>query len=348
LKRKWIIGIVILVAIIGIMVLAATRSKNGNASEIKLSQATIKTFTKDVQSSGKTKAKKSASLRFQTSGKLIWITVKEGDHVFAGQAIAGLDSREVEKNLQKALTDYSSERNDFEETWRVTYNGVQDPNSALTDTVKRILQKNQWDLNKSVYDVELRSLAVEFATLVSPISGIVSHIDVATPGVNITPAGAVFEIIDPDSLVFEANIDETDVGKLEVGQLASIALDAFPDATFSAKVSYISFSSIVSAGGATVFPVEVAFEEAQKIRIGLNGDVTIFAISIPDALIVPSDAIRDSTNGKYVYKKTNNTYEKNPVKVGFSNDTDTIIENGLTSGDEVVIKGFSSIPNNGK
>jgi RND family efflux transporter MFP subunit len=347
-KRKWIISGIILVAIVGFIIIGFINKKTTSPSEIKTAKVTNQTFTKNVQSSGKTKAKKFADLKFQTSGKLAWINVKEGDHVTAGQAIAGLDAREVEKNLQKALTDYTKQRNDYEETWRVTYSGVQDPNSALTDTVKRILQNNQWDLNKAVYDVELSHLALEYATLISPISGIISHIDVATPGVNITPATASFEIVDPDSLVFEANIDETDVGKLEVGQTASIALDAFPDATFSAHVSYISFSSIISAGGATVFPVEVAFNEAQKIRIGLNGDVTIFAISIPDALTIPSDAIRESTNGKYVYKKVNNSYEKIPVKIGFANDTDTIIESGLNAQDDVVIKGFSSIPNNGK
>jgi macrolide-specific efflux system membrane fusion protein len=77
-----------------------------------------------VQSSGKTKADTSAELKFQTSGKLAWVNVKEGDAVEAYQAIAGLDPREVQKTLEKALRDYSSERNDFEEMWRVTYQGT--------------------------------------------------------------------------------------------------------------------------------------------------------------------------------------------------------------------------------
>ena len=81
------------------------------------------------------------------------------DRVKAYQAIAQLDSREVQKNLEKVLRDYSAERNDFEEMWRVTYKGIKDPQTALTDTVKRILEKNQWDLEKAVLDVELKHLA---------------------------------------------------------------------------------------------------------------------------------------------------------------------------------------------
>ncbi|MCX6792173.1 MAG: hypothetical protein NT149_04005, partial [Candidatus Gottesmanbacteria bacterium] len=130
---------------------------------------------------------------------------------------------------------------------------------------------------------------------------------------------------------------------LLLGQTASIALDAFPDATFSGKVSYISYISETSAGGATVFPVKIAFDEPQKLRIGLNGDVTIETNAIPDALVVPIEAIREQNSGKYVYKKTGKTYTLVPVATGEQNDTEIIITQGLSKGDEVVTKGFSYV-----
>ncbi|MCX6794100.1 MAG: biotin/lipoyl-binding protein, partial [Candidatus Gottesmanbacteria bacterium] len=172
MKKRLIIGgiiIAVLLISVGLWRTSAKKSVNGGIQTAKVIR---KVFVKNVTSSGKkTKADKSAELKFQTSGKLTWVNVKEGDTVAAYQAIAGLDVREVQKNLDKALRDYSSERNDFEETWRVTYKGVQNPNTALTDTAKRILQKNQWDLDKAVLDVELKHLAVEYATLVTPIAG---------------------------------------------------------------------------------------------------------------------------------------------------------------------------------
>jgi HlyD family secretion protein len=199
-------------------------------------------------------------------------------------------------------------------------------------------------LETAVLDVELKHLAVEYATLITPIAGIVSHLDTPVAGVNITPATAVFEIVDPSSLVFQANIDEVDVGNLTVGQVATIALDAFPEATFSGKVSYISYISETSAGGATVFPVKISFDETQKLRIGLNGDVTIETLSIPNAVVIPIEALREEDSGKFVYKKTGKTYELVPVTIGEQNDTDVVITDGLSPGDEVVTKGFSYIP----
>lgn len=321
------------------------RNRQASSQNSAITTASVKRadFVKSVSSSGKTAATESVDLKFQTSGKLAWVNVKEGDEVVAYTAIAGLDPREVQKNLEKALRDYLSERNDFEETWRVTYQGRSSPNQALNDTIKRILEKNQWDLEQAVLDVELKHLAVEYATLVTPIAGIVAHVDTPVAGVNITPATAVFSIVDPNSLVFEASVDETDIAGLTVGQAATIVLDSFPDATFSGTISTISYISEQSSGGATVFPVKIAFEAAQNLRVGLNGDIIIETNRMDNVLTVPTEAIREDKGQAYVYKKSGQKFEKIIVTTGPKNEDEIVIINGLNEGDTIVIKGFASI-----
>lgn len=343
LFRYWkFIGVVLIVVSAGIFLSQRAQAQK-TAAAITTGTATKQNFSKTLSSSGKTKADKSVELKFQTSGKLTWVGVKEGDHVNAYQAIASLDSREVQKNLEKALRDYSNERNDFEQTWRVTYDGKK-PNDAFNDTVKRILEKNQWDLEKAVLDVELKHLALEFSTLITPISGIVTHIDTPVAGVNITPATSVFALADPKSLIFEANVDETDVGSLVLGQKAAILLDAFPEATYSGTITYISYTSQQSSGGATVFPVKVSFDQPENLRIGLNGDITIVTDRKDDALTVPTESIREEKGQTYVYKKVKGAYEKTKVSTGAKNEDDIIVTEGLIEGDVVVTKGFTNIP----
>lgn len=314
------------------------------ASAVKTAVVKSATFTKTIASSGKTKATRTAELKFQTSGKLTWVGVKEGDRVKAYQAIAQLDVREVRKNLEKALRDYSAERNDFEEMWRVTYKGTKDPNSALTDTVKRILEKNQWDLEQAVTDVELKHLSVEYASLVTPIAGIVTRVDSPIAGVNITPATAVFEVVDPDSLVFEASVDEVDAANLAIGKTAIITLDAFPDMPFSGTISKIAFTAKTSSGGATVFPVEVAIASVSAIRIGMNGDVVINADIQENTLIIPSEALRENSSESYVYKKQGKTYTKTKIVLGSRSEGEAVVTSGILEGDEVVVKGFDKLP----
>lgn len=347
LKFKWLIaGILVILLGAGVIFVRAKNSET-QQSQISTAAAVREDFTKTVSSSGKTKAEKSVDLKFQTSGRLAWVGVQEGDHVNAYQAIAGMDQREVQKNLTKTLRDYSAQRLDFEQAWKDNWPAAaqshEDVTHAPNDSITQILEKNQWDLDKAVLDVELKDLAVEYATLVTPIAGIVTSIDTPVAGVNITPATSVFTVVDPDSMVFEANADETDIGNLKLGQKAQITLDAFPDATFSGTISYISYASQLSAGGATVFPVRISFDSPQDIRIGLNGDVTIDSVNEPNVITVPIEAVREDAGTKYVYKKTGTTYMKTPVHTGMQNDSRVIVLDGLSEGDVVVTKGFTTI-----
>lgn len=343
LLRYWKFIGTALVLIAGLMFWSNRAGAQKIAASVTTETVTKKNFSKILSSSGKTKAEKSVDLKFQTSGKLAWVGVKEGASVSAYQAIARLDTREVQKNLEKTLRDYSSERNDFEHMTRVTYN-VNKPSDAANDILKRILEKNQWDLEQAVLDVELKHLAIEFTTLISPIAGIVTHIDTPVAGVNITPASAVFSVADPNSLIFEATVDETDVGGITIGQKATITLDAFPEATYSGTITYISYISEQSSGGATVFPVKVLFDQPGNLRIGLNGDISIVTDRRDDVLTIPTEAIREEKGETYVYKKTDGKYVKTVIQTGNKNEDDIIVTGGLSEGDAVVTKGFTSIP----
>lgn len=345
MKRKVIIiGIIVVVIAAGLLLRQRSLVKADSATAIATAPVIKKDFVKRVESSGKTKAGKSVDLKFQTSGRLAWVGVKEGDNVSAYQAIAGMDVREVQKTLEKSLRDYSSQRNTFDQTWKVTYNNVQDPTTAPNDTVRRILEKNQWDLEKSVLDVELKHLSLEYATLVTPIAGLVTHIDTPVAGINITPATSVFEIIDPDSIVFEAKIDEVDVGLLSVGQEAIVSLDAYPDREFKATITRIAYAAETSTGGATVFPVELTLSDSQSLRVGFNGDVRIDASKMSDALVIPVSALREESKSKYVFKKVGDSYKKIPVTVSTTSDNEAVITEGLAQGDQIVTKGFTQIP----
>lgn len=343
MKKIVIIAIITLVLFGGAIGISA-RKKLASNNAVKIAKVRKTDFRSIIHSSGKTAANRSVDLKFQTSGRLAWVGVGEGDTVAAWEAIAGLDVREVQKTLEKTLIDYSSQRNTFEDTRK--YNQpANTAKDALNDKMRHILEDNQWDLDKAVLDVELKHLAVEFATLISPIAGIVTHIDTPIAGVNITPSTAVFSIADPNSTVFEANVDESDIADLTLGQEVTILLDAFAEASFSGSISFISYTSQQSSGGATIFPVKITFRNPpQTLRFGLNGDIEIITNQVPDALVIPLEAVRDDSQGQYVYIKTNDSYEKKPIETGLRNEDETIVKTGLSEGDVVVTKGFSNIP----
>jgi len=286
-----------------------------------------------VSASGSIEAENQVDLKFQTSGLLSWVGVKEGDQVKKWQALASLDKRELEKNLLKALRDYNKERWDFDEDSQITYQ-----NEIIDSTIRRVLEKNQFDLDKAVADVEIKDLAIKLSTLVSPIEGIVTHIDEPIAGVNITPATAVFTVADPAGMKFVANIDEVDIANIKEGQKAIITLDAHPDQEFQGTVKKVSFAAITTRGGGTAFPIEIGLPENESLqfKVGMNGDVEIVLTEKENVLVVPNQALFQKKDQAFVKILQNGKIKEVEVKIGMEGETETEIIEGLQEGQQVI------------
>ena len=171
-----------------------------------------------------------------------------------------------------------------------------------------------------------------------------TRVDTPVAGVNITPSTAVFEVIDPQSLVFEANVDEVDSADIAIGKRATVTLDAFPKTPFIGSVASIAFAARSSSGGATVFPVEVSIATSSAVRIGMNGDVAIEADTQENVVVIPTESVREEEKASFVYKKEEKGYKKTMVELGVRSDSEVVVLSGLTEGDEVVVKGFTNLP----
>jgi RND family efflux transporter MFP subunit len=287
-----------------------------------------------VSASGSIASETEVDLKFQTSGLLAWVGVKEGDLVKKWQAIASLDTRALRKSLEQELIDYSKGRNDFEEMRLETYGEGTD----LTDTIKRILQKNQWDLNRAVLDVELQSITMQYATIISPIDGIVTHIDVPVPGVNITATTALFTIADPQNLEFIAKIDEVDIGFLEATQSAQIILDSYPDDPIDTFISSIDFASTTDSSGSTVYLARFKLNNPNlnHYRLGMNGEVIITTSQKSDVIAVPYQSILEDDQTEVQLIKEDQII-KVPVTTGIIGEDYIEITSGLTEGQTIVV-----------
>jgi len=299
----------------------------------QLTQVKKSDLTQTITASGKIRSETEVKLKFQTSGQLTWVGVKEGDYVKKWQAIASLDQRELKKTLEQELIDYSKERNDFEEDILKTYK-----DTVITNTIKRILQKNQWDLNRAILDVELQDITLKYATLISPIDGIVTNIDVPVAGVNITPTTAYFTIADPNNLVFEAEIDETDIGLVTANQSAELILDAFLDDPIPITVDLIDFSASADSSGSTVFIVKFNLSNngSRQFRLGMNGEVYITVSERQNVLTIPIEALIEDETQEVKVVENGKVIEKQ-VTTGIFSDDFIEITSGLNESDTIVV-----------
>lgn len=288
-------------------------------------------IVESLSATGSVDSQTSVDLKFPISGKLIYLGIKKGDMVKAGQIIAVLDQRTVQKNLEDDLRDYSKQRNSFDQTQ--TNNQNRSPEQSLNDDMKRILQNNQYNLEKAVLSVELQDLAKQQTVLISPIDGIVTNSGVSSTGINILTTTS-FTITDPAHLIFKIDIDEADIGKVKIGQKVKLTLDAYQDKDIYLSVKTIDFASHTNTTGGNVYTVEVSLPENNNsiYRVGMNGDAEIITNERKNVLSIP---LSSSVEDKYVFVLSNNVFKKRSVNIGLRNDTDAEIISGLAQ-DEIV------------
>ena len=208
---------------------------------------------------------------------------------------------------------------------------------SFTNTIERLIEQEQFLLNKTVTDVEIQDITNRWATLVSPIDGIVTSIDTPVAGVNVTTTDAI-TIVDPASLYFEVEIDESDLGSVSVGQTALIAFEAFPESTITGTISSIDFSGSTSDSGGVVFKAKLNFPiTGREYRLGMTGDATITLQEKHNVVSIPIEAITEANDKKQVKILVNQQPQTKEISTGLETDTDAEITSGLQEGEVVVI-----------
>ena len=159
---------------------------------------------------------------------------------------------------------------------------------------------------------------------------------------SITETSAFVVISDLDHLEVQAYFSETDTAQLEVGQRASVTLNALPDEQVSGRVIAIDTTSTtvnqVVDYGATV----KLHEQPKGIRAGQTAVVVVVTDRAKDALSVPSAAVQTTGGQNTVIVLRGGKRVSTVVKVGLEGDQTTEIVSGLSEGDEVVIPSTTS------
>ncbi len=330
------------VLVLASLILVGFLATRGNRSQIKLKdpfQVKRGTISQTLTISGKIAAQDDVTLRFQASGKLSWVGVKEGDYVRKGQTIATLDQRELKKKLEKYLNLYLKSRHDFDQINADNENTQSDPDQKIRERVKRTIDKYQADLNNAVLDVELQAIAIEYSRLTSPIDGIVVRVGSSHTGVNITPTDAEFEIINPKTVYLLALADQTEISKLKENLTGKLTLDSYVDQEIPGKIIYISFIPDPNET-TTSYQIKFSFtyDNSKLIyKIGMTGDLSFTLDEKSDVLFLPSRYIHNDNGKKYVFMLQNKKGIKAPVETGMETDEYVQITSGISENDTVYL-----------
>jgi HlyD family secretion protein len=185
--------------------------------------------------------------------------------------------------------------------------------------------------------LEQAELRLADAILTAPSSATVLATN-ARVGELVGAAVPVVILADLEMYHVETSIDETDIGRVQLGQDATIALDAFPDVTLSGRVTRVDPLGQVTQGVVS-YDVQVrVISNEVPLRPNMTAIVDIVVDRREGVLVVPNRAIRRETGGRrYVEILSGDEVKQRFVTTGLGNELVTEIVSGVDEGENVVV-----------
>lgn len=318
---------------------------------------TVADLRKTTVLTGKIEPRNEVNIKPQISGIITELMKEAGQTVQAGEVIAKVKVipdmgqlssaqsrlRLAEINLKQARTDYEREKVLFDkglvsadeyDKIHQAYNQAREERSAAQDNLE------------VVRDGVSSNNANASSTLVrSTVTGVILDIPVKVGNSVIlsntfNDGTTIATVANMNDLIFRGNVDETEVGQVNVGMPMTITVGALQDLKFNARLEYIS-PKAVEANGANQFEIKAAVQVPEKtdVRSGYSANAQIVLAEALHVLTVPESAIHFEGNNTYVYlvqgKGKNKTYQRRDVKVGLSDGVNIQIKSGLTTNDRV-------------
>ena len=143
-------------------------------------------------------------------------------------------------------------------------------------------------------------------------------------------------VADMDDLIFDGNIDETEVGRLHAGMPVKISVGALQDLSFDALLEYIAPKATVN-NGANQFEIKASVKIPSNvtIRSGYSANAEIVLDKASGVVTLPESAIQFEGDKTFVYVLDGEEYVRRDVVTGLSNGIDIEIKEGVADGEKV-------------
>lgn len=333
-KKKMIAGAIVLACLIG----GGGYWYSSSQTAVEETQQQIKTVAvqrgdvmTEVSATGALSAVRSIEISSKVTGRITEMRVEENQHVQAGEVLAVLDSRALQQTLEQLRVKMDVAKANYERAAELVEIGgysLQQLDTAF----------EAYEVARTNYESKLADLGDY--TITTPISGIVIGKPLEegqTVVQGISAAQVMMKIADLTEMQIEADVDETDIGKVKVGQNVSFTIDTYSGKTFTGTVTKISNQS-TTTNNVIYYTVYVAVHSTDyDLKPDMTARLVINTDERHNVLYLPNEAIK-TVNGQATVQvlEKGKQVTKN-VTTGLSGEMSTEIVEGLAEGDEIVI-----------
>ncbi|HXU67432.1 MAG TPA: efflux RND transporter periplasmic adaptor subunit [Casimicrobiaceae bacterium] len=370
-RRKWIGLAIVLVLVAATAAWYAAQPR----AQVVATTPVITTYPSQqyvvLNATGYVVAQRKAAISSKATGRLEWLGVAEGSRVKSGDLIARIDNRDVVAQAQSAQASVRAARANVRqseverENAQVEYRrnaelvGKGFISQSALDTAKARLDRAQAgvasaqaNLNVALANARNADVAVDYTEIRAPFDGVIlsksANVgDLVTPFSSATDSkGAVVSMADMGTLEVEADVSESSLAKVHVGQPAEIVLDALPDTRFRGHINRMV--PTVDRAKATVM-TKVAFDAIDpRILPEMSAKVSFLSQEVaPEqqkpVVAVNPDAIVQRDGRSVVFVMRDGRAVAVPVTAGLKIGDATAIAGDVKAGEKAVSKPAPSL-----
>lgn len=393
-KKKILVFGGVGVAIVALVVLnaAAQRDKGVN---VRMETVQRRSLVATVTASGQIAPKRAVDISSDISGRIIQITVEEGDRVTKGQLLLRIDPSQYEAQVARAQAGLASAEasalqahanrdqakralDRMTELWNrdtlLVSREQSEQAQTQNDVAAAIARSSDHQVEQARASLSEAQEALAKSVISAPMAGQVTRLAVeegetAVPGTFSRETGLLMTISDLSVIQVNVRVDETDVVRLHLNDSTDVTIDAFPDTSFSGRVTKISQSAVqgaAAAAGATNqavdYDVEITLDNPPPgIRPDLSATAKIItatrdsALSIPiialtvrehEAMsteVAPADTSKKKKETEGVFVVHGGIAQFVPVVVGIAGEEHFEVLKGLEAGDSIVAGPYQTI-----
>lgn len=241
-------------------------------------------------------------VKSKASGQIIKMPVTMGSEVKTGDLIAQIDPRDPQSRYNQAVAALNAAKTNVTVTLAQKKRADElYAERAMTapehETATQGYANAQSALATAQTNLEVAQIQLADVTIRAPEPGTIIDKEVsegqviASATTSVSGGTTLVTLANLQNIVDSALVTESDIGKVHVGEVASVTVDAYPNKVFHGAVDKVS-PQAVTVQSVTMFPVIIRLDNSSgMLKPGMNSDVSILAEQRPAALVIPNDAI---------------------------------------------------------
>jgi HlyD family secretion protein len=283
-----------------IAALLACKGRGKKADQYKTEKVDRGTVTMTVTATGTLSAVTTVQVGSQVSGVIASLSADFNSTVRKGQILAELDPTPFQQQVEQRRADVTraqvqtdDARLRYERQRRLMEAGL--TSQAEVEAAEAAFKSARAQVAQSTAALSQAQTNLQYTKIISPIDGMVvdRQYDVGQTVAASFQAPTLFQIAqDLTKMQVQADVDQSDIGRIAVGQVARFNVDAYPEEEFRGRIAQIRYNAQVNQNVVT-YPVILEVENPEgRLRPKMTANVTIDVSSVPNVLRVPNAALR--------------------------------------------------------